>query len=148
MSTLSDPVRACARRKFSDYRSLKIWTALALTLLQCVMLFAMPIASCCERSAPLKAETNKVDEDCCPPGSHPPGQCPLHKRQAPKKSSTECRIRCDGPDVAALLFGVAGVLTAPRAPLAPAASAPFRVITTATLRSLADFPGAPPPKTL
>jgi hypothetical protein len=126
----------------------KAWAALVVTLIQCVMLFATPIASCCGRSAPLKAETNKVDEECCPPGSHPPGQCPLHKQKTPRQSSNDCRMRCDAQDAPAMLVGVAGILTTSIAPLAPAPAFSFRVATHATLVSRADFPDAPPPKTL
>jgi hypothetical protein len=126
----------------------KAWAALVVTLIQCVMLFATPLASCCGRSEPLKAQTNGADVECCPPGSHPPGQCPLHKQKTSQRSSSDCRIRCDAQDAPALLVGVAGVLTASVAPLAPAPPSPYRVAARAMLLSRADFPDAPPPKTL
>jgi len=129
-------------------KPVKAWAAIVVMLIQCVMLFATPIASCCGRSAPLKAETNKVDEDCCPPGSHPPGQCPLHKNKTPKKSTNECRIRCDAPGATALVFGVAGVLPVHVAALSTAPGSPFHTIASAALLARADFPDAPPPKNL
>ena len=54
--------------------------ALALTALQLALLFSVPVSACCVSTAAAVAHApSSTDKDCCPAGSHAPGQCPLHK---------------------------------------------------------------------
>lgn len=143
--------------------------ALALTVLQFTLLFAAPVSACCNAGAFRSAHAVKVDTDeveCCPPGSHPPGQCPLHKdkvrasaasaKQAESARSSgasssraaACRMLCDAPHGPQFLLGVVGVIAAPEStPIdltedALPAGAPLA----ATARP--SLPDAPPPRLL
>jgi hypothetical protein len=131
--------------------------ALVLTVLQFALLFAAPVSACCENGAPrATAAASASDEvECCPPGSHPPGQCPLHKnknRASSSSSSTSramaCRMMCDAPHGPKFLLGLAGVIAAPESAEIDLteytldAGAPF----VATARPA--LPDAPPPRLL
>jgi hypothetical protein len=131
--------------------------ALALTVLQFTLLFAAPVSACCENGAPrVTAAASASNEiECCPPGSHPPGQCPLHKNKdkngASSSSSSRamaCRMMCDSPHGPKFLLGLAGVIAAPQSTAIDLteytldAGAPFA----ATARPA--LPDAPPPRLL
>ena len=130
--------------------------ALALVVLQFALLFAAPVLACCQSGAvgatveAASAANAANDVECCPPGSHPPGQCPLHKnknRGASREVST-CRMMCDSPHGPRFLLGVAGVIAAPESThldlteYSLHAGAPFA----ATARP--SVPDAPPPRLL
>ena len=129
--------------------------ALALTVLQLAVLFAAPVSACCMASsarhhAPAAAVAEKAD--CCPPGSHAPGQCPLHKTNdrgsRVEDRGSNCRILCDAPHGPQFLLGAIGILPEPASiaieimPCALHAGAPL----TATARP--SLPDAPPPRLL
>ena len=127
--------------------------ALALTVLQFTLLFAAPVSACCNAGAfraAAAAARAENDVECCPPGSHPPGQCPRHKNKNVGSFSraTTCRMLCDAPHGPQFVLGVVGVIAAPRsthidlAEYALHAGAPFA----ATARP--SLPDAPPPRLL
>ena len=131
--------------------------ALALIVLQFALLFAAPVSACCNAAAfGAKAEATRVENDveCCPPGSHPPGQCPLHKNKNGTSSgagaprAVACRMMCDAPHGPQFLLGVVGAIAAPESThidltaSALHAGAPFA----ATARP--SLPDAPPPRLL
>ena len=129
--------------------------ALALTVLQFALLFAAPVSACCQSGAlRLKAEAANVDKDieCCPPGSHPPGQCPRHKNNDRGSRSTDraasCRLMCDAPHGPTFVLGFIGIVGAPQSTdLDPiAAVLPSGASSPVTARP--SFPDAPPPRLL
>src|SRR5437764_11533380 len=125
-------------------------SALALTILQAALLFAMPISACCDRAA-----AGHRTLHCCPAGSHPPGECPLHRSSqrssgvsTPHDGETQCRMSCDMLHGPQLFIGTLGVLTPPAQTTVQFGSA--RVVAAAellpTLRP--SIPDPPPPKLL
>jgi hypothetical protein len=130
--------------------------ALALTVLQFTLLFAAPVSACCQAGASrAKASVTRVEKEveCCPPGSHPPGQCPRHKDQkrgssASSSRTATCRMLCDAPHGPQFVLGVVGVIAAPESThidltaSSRHAGAPF----SATARP--SLPDAPPPRLL
>ena len=118
--------------------------ALALTVLQTAMAFAAPLSGCCpSRTAAAAA----ADKDCCPAGSHPPGECPLHARS---KASTKlsCRMQCDAPHGAGYIIAAFGVLPSPLVVSTPVTAAhPFAIaLDVPVLRT--STPDSPPPRVL
>ena len=65
-----------------------------------------------------------VVSDCCVKGSHPPGQCPLHR-----KPSAACRLSCAASTAGPIVILAVGELPAPARLVAPearvAAAAPL-----------------------
>ena len=123
--------------------------ALALTVLQAALLFAAPLSACCRLvSARTDAAAARATEkeDCCPPGSHPPGQCPRHQ-QSRTASRSDCRMTCDATP-AAFLIGTIGVLSVPAALELPSASSALPGASYAVPIPGSALPDAPPPKLL
>jgi hypothetical protein len=123
--------------------------ALALTMLQGALLFAAPLSACCRLvSARTDAAAARTAEksDCCPPGSHPPGQCPLH-RQSRTAARPDCRMTCEATP-AAFLIGTVGVLPVPAALELPSASSALHGASFAVPIPDSVLPDAPPPKLL
>ena len=120
--------------------------ALAVALLQCVLLFAAPMSACCgSGNVRQKADTARDAHECCPAGAHAPGQCPLHKTS----HSAACAFRCDASHAPDFVLGAIGVLTRPAATLAaPAAVTPRTISRTPALLARTILPDAPPPKAL
>src|SRR4051794_15650027 len=120
--------------------------ALAVALLQCVLLFAAPMSACCgSGNVRQKADTARDAHECCPAGAHAPGQCPLHKTS----HSADCAFRCDASHAPDFVLGAIGVLTRPAATLpAPAAVTPRTMSRTPALLARTILPDAPPPKSL
>jgi len=122
-------------------------------LLQLTMLFGAPFSACC---VPAETRTDKAStrsaevKECCPPGSHPPGQCPLHRgaRKGAQASSTECRIRCGTPHTAGLIAGGVGVLPAPAISTAATISFDLDAVSAPRVTARPAHPDAPPPKLL
>jgi hypothetical protein len=120
-------------------RRLASW-ALALLFCQAIAVFGAPLSSCCARTQAAAAE----DHDCCPAGSHPPGQCPRHAAAATK---TSCRLQCDAPHGVQFLITALGVMP-------PPAHAAFAALTPGQFLSIAqpattarvDIPPSPPPR--
>ena len=135
--------------------------ALALTVLQVAVLFAAPVSCCMSPRAGHQAAAAAVaaeKPDCCPPGSHAPGQCPLHRGSKTENRGSAlaadagreggCRMLCDAPHGPQFLLGAIGIIPEPASiaieitPSALHAGAPL----TATARP--SLPGAPPPRLL
>jgi hypothetical protein len=128
--------------------------ALALAVLQAALLFAAPLSACCRpdgartRTPAVRAAERAMDsEDCCPPGSHPPGQCPRHRSARTAARSTECRMTCDAAP-SSFFIGTIGVLAAPAVIHVPFSSAAVHATSSAPLTVRPAFPDAPPPKLL
>src|SRR6516162_2921456 len=94
--------------------------ALTLTVLQLALLFAVPVSACCTSSAAARAAAAVAASDdapdCCPPGAHPKGECPLHGRRSSEtggRKTTHCRFSCGRTSGPQFLVGAIGVLPAP-----------------------------------
>jgi hypothetical protein len=118
--------------------------ALALVVCQSALVFAAPLSSCCpsRHGAAQVAETGK---DCCPAGSHPPGQCPLHARTK-AETKVSCRMQCDAPHGVEFLLGAAVPLPAPVASLAAPIASHAVVVSTVGLQTRPVVPDSPPPR--
>jgi hypothetical protein len=168
-ATLTDPVRACARRKFSsvyDYpvngrlnngshsylmQILRRWLAsgaLVLTVLQLALLFAVPVSACCASAGAARTDSIMAASDdapdCCPPGAHPKGACPLHGG----RKTTHCRLTCGHVSGPEFVLGAIGVLPAPSAVIVPFGVSAAPVAASAILPLRSSVPDAPPPRLL
>jgi hypothetical protein len=138
------------------FRSRLAFYALGVVLLQLTVLFAAPFSACCVTpdSRTRSASSRSADvEDCCPPGSHPPGQCPRHRgARRPgtdgRTAATECRIRCTAEQRAGLITGPIAVM--PRPAVAVVATIPHDLYVAAepAPNVPSAHPDAPPPKLL
>ena len=134
------------RRRFAS-------CALALTVLQAALVFAAPLSLCCpSRTA---AQAVQADKDCCPAGSHPPGECPLHARfrNASKSASQSggrvaCRMQCDAPHGAGYVLGAIGVLPAPLSASVPVVQAHALAVVELAPTVRSTIPDSPPPRLL
>ena len=118
--------------------------ALALAVFQMALLVAAPLAACGGSRVSASAEAEK---ECCPAGSHPPGECPLHARSK-SASKSACRLHCDAPHGVGYLLGAIGVMPSPVALSVPVIQA-HRFSASAiapTLRTA--IPDSPPPRRL
>jgi hypothetical protein len=129
--------------------------ALALTALQLALLFAGPVAACCDPAIAAHRAQRQADADapdCCPPGSHPPGECPLHRGSKPEargaSASTRCRMTCDRSSGPQLVVGAIGVLPAPAGIAVPIAESAMPVPAAANVPLRPSIPDAPPPELL
>jgi hypothetical protein len=117
--------------------------ALVMLLAQFTLVCAAPLAACTMSSAAASSERSEVD--CCPAGSHPPGQCPLHKREAP---AVGCRLTCATQGSTPFIPGFVGVL-APAGVQAPVVvSEPADLPPSPARLSTSLPPISPPPKRL
>jgi hypothetical protein len=137
-------------------RRLASW-ALAVVLLQLTLLLAAPLAACCvpgdPSGAPAAGRARSEAEECCPPGSHPPGQCPLHRdaRKAPRSSSTaasDCRIRCNASLESGLVVSPAGVLPRRTIAVETPAVADLTIARVPSPSARTARPDSPPPRLL
>jgi hypothetical protein len=128
--------------------------ALAVTALQIALLFAAPVSACCTSAAAPTAHAQIAADsgDCCPAGSHAPGQCPLHKGQKSTSRQTSgtsrCRMMCDAPHGAGFVVGGVGVLPAPAADSVRLSSTAFHSTDAVVASVSTPFPDSPPPKLL
>jgi hypothetical protein len=127
--------------------------ALALTVLQFTLLFAAPVSACCNAGAfrvPADAAKVESEVECCPPGSHPPGQCPRHKNKTGGSSSraTTCRMMCDAPHGPQFVLGVVGVIGAPASTQIDLAEYAFHAGAPFAATARPSLPDAPPPRLL
>jgi hypothetical protein len=114
------------------------------------------VAACCVSVDPVGAaaagRTSAEAEECCPPGSHPPGQCPLHRearnRAHSSAATSDCRIRCNAPLDSGLVVGVAGVLPRPSITVEPHAVTDLTVDRAPSPFARTARPDAPPPRLL
>ena len=137
------------------FRSRLASGALALTVLQFALLFAAPVSACCQSGAlRLKAEAANVDKDieCCPPGSHPPGQCPRHKNKDHESRTTDratsCRLMCDAPHGPTFVLGFIGVVGAPQSTHVDLIASALSAGAASTTTGRPSLPDAPPPRLL
>jgi hypothetical protein len=151
-----------APTQMSAFRRRLASGALLLTMLQFALLLAAPLSACCIPGALEVTRVENAKIECCPAGSHAPGECPLHppsRNITPTASAGQvpmdreskdpvCRMACGAPDVAQILIGTIGVLPAPQSShlyLTASALHPGAPIT-ATARP--SVPDAPPPRLL
>lgn len=122
--------------------------AVMLTLLQAALLFVAPVSACC--GAERRTLHQAAEIECCPAGSHPPGQCPLHKKGSTTGASdrAECRMRCDASHSPDFLLGAIGILAAPSASSFVPAAVTVPPVAAGAPRPRAFSPDAPPPKSL
>src|SRR3954447_22229208 len=117
--------------------------ALALLVCHSALVFAAPLSSCCptRHDAPVA----EAEKDCCPAGSHPPGQCPRH---AGSKAATRvaCRMQCDAPHGVQFLLGVAGLLPPPAAALDAPILSRALVSSVVNPETRSFVPDSPPPR--
>ena len=125
--------------------------ASALVLLVChtTLVFVAPLSSCCpsRHASAAAVSATETEKDCCPAGSHAPGQCPLHARS---KTSTKvsCRMQCDAPHGVQFLLGASALLPAPAVSLAPAIVSRAFILTVDDPETRPSVPDAPPPRLL
>jgi len=128
--------------------------ALTLTVLQLTLLFAVPVSACCASSAAARAAAGVAASDdapdCCPPGAHPKGECPLHgsRTSGAGRKTTHCRLTCGRTSGPQFVLGAFGVLPAPSAVFVPFAESAAPVSASATLPFRSSVPDAPPPRLL
>jgi hypothetical protein len=122
--------------------------ALTLIALQFALVFAVPLSACCISGAAEVTKVEKAKSECCPAGSHAPGECPLHKSKNRESMDPVCRMTCGTPDVAQILVGTIGVLPAPQSshPYMTASVLPAGAPIDVTARP--SVPDAPPPRLL
>jgi hypothetical protein len=122
--------------------------ALAMLVCQTASVFAAPLSSCCPARHAATAPAAEAETECCPAGSHAPGQCPRHKRSnAPSTPlKVDCRMQCDAPHGVQFLLGVAGLVPPPIvSPAAPIVSRAV-VVATADPQARPFVPESPPPR--
>jgi hypothetical protein len=135
----STPVMTAVRRRLAS-------GALALTVLQFALLFAVPVSACCARAGGDHAPGIAAGEiDCCPPGAHPPGQCPLHKPSASRSAAT-CRMTCDAPHGPQFLLGAIGVVPLPQSTEIELIAAALHTGAPLAVTARPSLPDAPPPR--
>src|SRR5690242_18231954 len=126
--------------------------ALALIALQLTLLFAVPVSACCASSGRATSVASDDAPDCCPPGAHPKGECPLHGGRRSdvggRKTSTHCRLTCGHTSLRTFVLGAIGVLPAPAAALVPFAESAALVAASAHVPLRSSSPDAPPPRLL
>jgi hypothetical protein len=119
--------------------------ALALVVCQAAIVFAAPLSSCCP-SKP-HAVTVQEEKECCPAGSHAPGQCPRHGRSA-SRPDTSCRMLCDAPHGAQFVLGAVALLPAPAAAIPAPLSSSSIVLASLAHDTRPFVPESPPPRIL
>jgi len=117
-------------------RRLASW-ALLLTVLQCGLLFTAPVTACCARKA-------EAAVDCCPAGSHAPGECPLHKAAR----SADCAFRCNASHAPDFVLGSIGILTVPVQQFPVPVASPLEPFAPVQAIGRTSHPDSPPPKAL
>jgi len=119
--------------------------ALALTAVQLALLFTAPVSACCKTAAAAAANAritaSEDAPDCCPPGAHRGGECPLHKKKA-------CRMSCDHTSAAQLIVGAIGIVPSPSAVVVPSAESAAPAAASAIVPLRSSVPDAPPPRLL
>jgi hypothetical protein len=124
--------------------------ALALIVLQLALLFTAPIAACCvSRGGSAAVKVSATDAECCPAGSHPPGECPLHKgSKSATRSGATCRMMCDAPHGPQILIGAVGTLPAPQVVSVSLTSSAVSAPPSFLISPRPSVPDAPPPRFL
>jgi len=116
--------------------------ATVLMILQAALVFSAPLAACCQAG---KTASAVQDEDCCPAGAHPPGECPRHARSN-RESRASCRLLCDAPHGLQFIAGIAGVLPPDAVAAVPAGDRGAVTIVSAVAQVRSTIPTSPPPR--
>lgn len=114
--------------------------ALVLIAMQIGTLFGAPISACCDKARAASVASEDAP-DCCPPGAHPRGECPLHRNKP-----VHCRMTCGRASGPELLLGAVGVLPAPSSTIVPFAESAALLATPSLVRFRASIPDPPPPR--
>jgi hypothetical protein len=128
--------------------------ALALTALQLALLFAVPVSACCASSAVRSAVGAAASDDapdCCPPGAHPKGECPLHRARTSDgggQKRVHCKWTCGPSSGPQLVLGAIGVLPAPTAIVVPVDQPAAPEVASLVIPLRPSVPDAPPPRLL
>ena len=120
--------------------------AMAMLVSHSALLLLSPVSSCCP-SRQAAAERAEAGKDCCPAGSHAPGQCPLHGR-AKGATKSPCRMQCSAPHGVQFLAGASGTLPAPAASLEPPAMSLAVAVSGDDPETRPSVPDSPPPRLL
>ena len=139
---MTTPLLSALRRRLAS-------GALALTVLQLALLFAVPVSACCARGAaehPAARATQEIE--CCPPGTHPPGQCPRHQgsKTGGAKRDGGCRMTCDAPHGPEFLLGAIGVVPPPQATEISLTGYALHAGAPLAIDARPSLPDAPPPR--
>jgi hypothetical protein len=127
--------------------------ALALTVLQLAVLFAAPVSACCMRAGSghhgVAVAADEVE--CCPAGSHAPGQCPRHRDSKSRQTSSNapasrCRMMCDAPHGPLFLIGTIGLIAAPESLHVDFTVSELPAGALFTVSPRPTLPDAPPPR--
>jgi len=122
-------------------------SALLLMVLQLALLFAAPVAACCAGSVTTRAASAAAADDdapdCCPPGAHPKGECPLHRNKP-----THCRITCGHSSSPQFLLGAIGILPSPSVVRISYAESALPSTSRVTAPTRPSVPDVPPPERL
>ena len=122
--------------------------ALALIALQFALLVAAPLSACCASDAKEVTSLEKAKIECCPAGSHAPGECPLHKSKNSESKDPVCRMTCSAPDVAQILTGAIGVVPAPQSSLLYMTASALQAAAPVDVTARPSLPDVPPPQLL
>jgi hypothetical protein len=114
--------------------------ALALLFCQTAAVFAAPFSSCC-----VTRHAGEAEHDCCPAGSHPPGQCPRHAAER-EAARSACRMQCDAPHGVQLLPGFVGLLPASTVSIIAITPSPFVTAAVSAPALQSPVPDSPPPR--
>jgi hypothetical protein len=118
---------------------------LAVALCHLFIQVLVPAALCCQSSA---AASRDAFIECCPPGSHPPGLCPLHaSAKAKSRDSRNCHAR-PSADLLDLFVALTsgGVLPAMAAVAAPVGMEAAPAAAAVSFVALSTTPPGPPPR--
>jgi hypothetical protein len=124
-------------------RRLASW-ALAVLFCQSAAVFAAPWSSCCPARHAASAD---AEPDCCPAGSHPPGECP-RRAASNAASKASCRLLCDAPHGVQLLITFLSPLPAPAISSITLASGDLVATRDAAPSLHSTVPHSPPPRSL
>lgn len=128
-------------------RRLASW-ALAMSLVQIAAVFVPVSAACCAgmgADAMSRMRMMAAEHDCCPPGAHPPGQCPFHRTKT-QCGDRDCRLTCAGADTTGLVLGSVGTLPVPAIATTVVVAVPHPRGTVIAFLSHEPLPTSPPPK--
>ena len=114
--------------------------ALILALVQLTAVLAVPLVAC----TAMTPAAHHDSVECCPAGSHPPGECPLHRQEA--THSGACRLTCAKQGTTPFVPGIAGVLPPSFEMTTVLAAGPRLAIADASGIFRSITPASPPPK--
>jgi hypothetical protein len=124
------------------------WIRRSAGWLTAMLLVAQGAAASAPAIAGIRSMVTGVDVECCVPGSHPPGMCPLHRKSParPAEGDRTCRFSC-APALQAPVMPLVGVTFGPSWRfVAPAPVVGDLVALVSTPIELNSDPSLPPPK--